>query len=207
MDLSISFILSILSGLIANYISSKLDTMNKLDFNIEPKIIFQNISNENDEIIQNKIREQNSKILRNHINSFIFYVISFILIGASFFYPIFFHFGINQNLDLNKTKLSIDFILNRDNFILASTIFAFIFYIPVLFISKKIAYLFSLVLTNFQKITNRKLITMRIIAILFLAIFIAANIYWIINIHISWWDAIKKTFLFILFIFMIGAGS
>lgn len=206
-SIMIGFILSVISGLVANFISNKLDTSNKLDFNMEPKIMYKNISKDFDDYEAEFIREQNRKIVNDKFNNFIFYVISYIIVGAAFYYPLMFSassFG--SDIDLNKTKLGVDFVLHRDDFIIGSAICAFVFYIPILYLSKKVAYVISLLLTNFWKITNQKKIALRILIIGFLALFLGANIFYLLKLKILWWDAIKSTFLIILFIFTLGAN-
>jgi hypothetical protein len=110
-------------------------------------------------------------------------------------------------IDFNKTKLAIDFILYKKDFILTSSICALILYIPILFISKKVTILISLFLTNFLKITNSKMIALRIIIIVFLSIFLLANVYYALKLNISWWDSIKYTFSIVLFIFALGINN
>lgn len=203
-----AFIASIVSGLIANYISSKLE--NKNNFNIKPKPLKVKVdeNTEYDETDMEAIRQYNRANLKNKFDNFIFFVLSYIAIGASLFYPLFLYAGIGKNeIDFNKTRLMYDFILNKNDFILASAIFAFILYLPVLFISNKVAKVISTKLTNYTKITTTKLVGLRILVILFLVVFIVANVYYILNPIISWWDAIKFTFIIVFFFLAMGANS
>ena len=201
-----AFIASIISGLIANYISNKLDEKNNFNFKPKPIKIYED--REHIEENQEAIRKYNRENLKNKFDNFIFFALSYILIGASLFYPLFFYTGIGKSqIDFNKTKLLYDYVLNKDDFILVSAIFAFILYLPILYLSKKVAHIISMKLANYTKITNSKLIGLRILIILFIAIFIVANVYYILNPTISWWDAIKFTFIIVFFFLAMGVNS
>ncbi len=210
MDITIvlGFIFSIISGIIANFISNKLDKNNKLDFNMEPKPITKKVSKEHSDYESEIIREENRKFVNEKFTNFMFYVISYIIVILAFYIPmIIFINTFGTAIDFNKTKLAIDFILYKKDFILTSSICALILYIPILFISKKVTILISLFLTNFLKITNSKMIALRIIIIVFLSIFLLANVYYALKLNISWWDSIKYTFSIVLFIFALGINN
>jgi len=204
MDATFAFFLSILSGIIANLISNKLNLGKELGWKKRPKILFETINDTNKEEIEN-IRLQNREAFNYYMQNFFFYMITFIIIGASLFYPLMFHNGIGlKNIDFNKTKLALDVVLNKENFILASAIFSLLLYIPVLYVSSKIVNFINSILYNFQKITSSKTLALRVLTIFFLALFIAANVNWILRVDIIWVDSIKYTFLFVLFIFLVA---
>lgn len=201
------FIFSIISGIIANFISNKLDKNNKLDFNMEPKPIAKKVSKEHSDYESEIIREENRKFVNEKFTNFMFYVSSYIIVALAFYLPmIIFINTFGTAIDFNKTKLAIDFILHKDDFILISSICALILYIPILFISKKGTLLISLFLTNFWKITNSKMIALRILIIGFLALFLGANVFYLLKLNILWWDSIKYTFTLVLFLFALGTN-
>lgn len=201
-----AFIASIISGLIANYISNKLE--NKNNFNIKQKPIQIHKELEYDETDMESIRQYNRANLKNKFDNFIFFALSYVAIGASLYYPLFFYTGIGKNqINFANTKLSYDYVLQKDDFILVSAIFAFIFYLPILYLSNKIAQAISTKLSNYTKITNSKLIALRILVILFIVVFIVANIYYVLSPSIAWWDAIKFTFIIVFFFLAMGANS
>lgn len=207
-NIIISFVVSVLASWFASFISKRLNNSNKLDFDMEPKLMHKNVSKDIDDDNAEIIREQNRKNLNDKFSNFLFYFISYIVVSAAFFCPLIFskHFLAGW-MDFNETKLAIDYILYRDDYIIASAICGFFFYIPILYLSKKGAYLLSLVLTNFWKITPNKKIALRLIVIAFLAVFLAANVFYILKPNLLWWDAIKTTFLMVLFVFTLGMSN
>lgn len=202
------FVLSIISGVIGNIVSNKLDKNNKLDFDMEPKPMAKKVSqNFNDEEAE-ITREENRKFVSETFTNFMFYVSSYIMVGLAFYLPMIIFIGaFGTDIDFNKTKLAIDIILNKNDFILLSSICALILYIPILFISKKGTLLISLFLTNFWKITNSKMIALRILIIVFLSIFLLANVYYALKLDILWWDSIKYTFSIVFFLFAFGINN
>ncbi len=209
MDLSsiiLNFIASILAGFVVNYFSNKFKSFNKLNYNMEPKQIpKKNIKTIYLDETDEHIRIQNRKWLNLLITDFTFYTITFFILSASIYLPL--SFRSLEGIDLNNTKLHLNFFLSKDDYILVSTLTAFFIYVPILFISQKVSYLIASIINNFKKVTHNQLIGIRIIIIFLLAIFITANIWWIINSNVYWWDAIKNTFLIVFFIISVGMLS
>lgn len=194
-----SMILSIISGLIANFIYDKCGKSDKINLNMKAKKI---INNQDTQLVLNKHlteydRAQNRKWLNSIIANIFFYSFTYFIIAISIYTVLSFHNGLNglfsqSNIDFNKTKLGINFVLKKDDYFLVSITLAFIIYIPALQISKKIAYKIGTILDYFVKVTNEKLISIRIMLIIFVSIFISIILYWIINPDVSFWEATKN---------------
>lgn len=201
-----AFIASIISGLIANYISNSLEKKNNFNIKQIPLEIHKKL--EYDENDMESVRQYNRENLKNKFENFVFFVFSYMIIGASLYVPLVLYSGIGKKyINFANTKLSYDYVLQKDDFMLASIIFAFIFYLPILYISNKIVQVTSVKLREYIKITNSKIIALRVLIIFFIAVFIAGNIYYVLSPTIAWWDAIKFTLTVVFFLVAMGANS
>jgi hypothetical protein len=197
-DWLLTFLVSLVAGYIAMHIPLlKFKSKSKMNINEEPHKLYGEIKESDSEYEKELIREQNRKARDEKVKYFISYTAYFMIIGASLYYPLFFHdFG--ENIDFNKTKFSIDFILQKEDFFIASIIYASILYIPILYISNQIVYLYCWIQRNYHSFSNQQILGIRATITFFLAVLLAATIYSLLNINKEWWDAVKFTFTILL---------
>lgn len=198
-EITIGFIISLVAGYIVMHIPTlKPKAISNRPINTDTKNIFNNINDTSNEYEKELTREQNRKIRDEKMKYFIFYVISFLIIGASFYYPMFFNGLFKKTIYLSKTKLELDYIINKDNLFMLSTIYASILYVPILYLSEKIAFIYQWLQKNYHKFSDSQILTIRLIITVFFSVLLAAILYYILNTNISLWDSIKFTFSILL---------
>ena len=207
-EIIIGFVISLVAGYIVLHIPTlKFKSTSNIELDEMPNLILNKTNKNHNEFERETILKHNRKVRDEKIKHFIFYVITFIIISASFFYPMFFHNLLKHTIDLSKTKLGIDLIINKDDLFIMSILYASILYIPILYISAKISNLYKWTQRNYNNYSKIQILIIRAIVTIFFSALSAAVIYYLLNINISLWDAIKFTFLLLAIPFISAFGN
>jgi len=145
-------------------------------------------------------RKNNRLSFEDFSSRVLLFVTSFYAMFVATYVPISLQGGIlESSLDLNFTRLHIDYILLGDSYYLASIILASLLYLPCFYLSTKIANLVTRLIYKYRHTSKKQYRSFVFLSMVFLALVIAGQVVFILNPGSSWIDSMLIVFILIFF--------
>lgn len=194
-------LVAIILSMIANVLTPFFQDLFKIKPVTVPDIPEQEIQEPDPSNVE-EWRAQNRAKLESVVGKVYFYGFSYFAMYMAFFIPISLNGGlVNPTVNLIDSKLTIDYIINKDNLSTVCAVFGVLAYAPFWKISQFIASFISSIVVRFTFVNEVKYLAFTVLAMVFWSFFIAGNISWLLNANAGWFDSIKLSLIlwFLLF--------